>query len=125
QSVTISAVDDNALEGEKIYTISHSLTSADEAYNALTANQVNVTVHDNDARLYVKKNAGGSQTGKSWQNAFTELRDALAAVIPGQEIWVATETYTPTDTGDRTRSFTLKSNVALYGGFIGNETSLS
>jgi len=41
---------------------------------------------------------------------------------PGSEIWVQTGVHKPTTGADRTASFTLASNVAIYGGFTGNET---
>ena len=37
---------------------------------------------------------------------------------------MAAGTYTPTDDGNRTRSFELKFRVALYGGFNGTESAL-
>ncbi len=41
------------------------------------------------------------------------------------EIWVASGMYKPTSTTDRTASFSLVNNTALYGGFTGVETKLS
>jgi hypothetical protein len=75
------------------------------------------------AVLHVDASAvGGNGTG--WADAFTDLQDALAAAVSGDEIWVAAGTYTPTSTNDRTVSFVLKSGVALYGGFAGGERAL-
>lgn len=87
--------------------------------------------------LYVDASATGSNTGTSWNNAFVNLQDALAAVdsmcAPAQ-IWVADGTYmpdggrTPKDSahvngsGNRSASFMLHNNVSIYGGFSGNET---
>ncbi|MCL5999410.1 MAG: hypothetical protein M1546_25610, partial [Chloroflexi bacterium] len=74
------------------------------------------------ATLYVKP--GGSTTGicDSWVNA-CDLSFALGDVaVSGDEIWVAAGTYKPSDTGDRMASFTLKSGVAVYGGFAVTET---
>lgn len=77
-------------------------------------------------RLYVRAGATGTNSGESWVNAFTDLQAALALNFPGvDEIWVANGTYRPTNTGDRTISFVLRNEHALYGGFVGNETSLS
>src|SRR4029077_7774820 len=60
-----------------------------------------------------------------WATAFTDLQPALAASNSGDEIWVATGTYKPTATADRTISFAMKDGVAIYGGFIGTETTRS
>jgi hypothetical protein len=72
--------------------------------------------------IYVNHAATGKQNGLAWETAYTDLQAALATAKSGNEIWVATGTYTPTSTSDRTISFTLKSDVAIYGGFAGTET---
>ena len=80
------------------------------------------------ATLYVNASAAGGD-GTSWENAFTDLQDALAAALSGEEIWVAAGTYTPSKSIDgssdpRTVSFILKSGVKIYGGFAGGEKAL-
>jgi hypothetical protein len=66
---------------------------------------------------------GGSVSvgcGDTWVNA-CDLQYALTTVaLSGDEIWVKQGTYTPGPTRDAT--FTLKNGVAVYGGFLGNET---
>ena len=74
--------------------------------------------------IYVNKNATGTNTGTSWTNAFTNLQSALSVSLYGDQIWVAKGTYTPSSTTTSV-SFFMKSGISLYGGFIGNETSLS
>lgn len=73
--------------------------------------------------IYVDTTAtSGSNDGTSWTNAYIYLQDALMPATPGHQIWVAQGIYKP-DRGidqtmaDRTASFTLKSGVAIYGGF--------
>lgn len=77
---------------------------------------------------------GNSLTnGMTWDTAFTNLQDALALArtLTGSpagiaEIWVAAGVYKPTTTtSDRTASFLLVSETAIYGGFTGVETKLS
>ncbi len=74
---------------------------------------------------YVDVTAWPSGDGSSWAKAFTDLQDALTAAVTGDQIWVASGIYLPTDTDDREVSFALKSGVAIYGGFNGTETLLT
>jgi hypothetical protein len=60
-----------------------------------------------------------------WATAYTDLQAALAAANATDEIWVASGTYKPTATTDRTISFPMKNGVAVYGGFNGTETMRS
>ena len=57
--------------------------------------------------------------GSSWDKAYNDLRDALGAAYPCDEIWVAEGTYKP-KSSDPNISFDLK-YVDLYGGFKGAE----
>lgn len=75
--------------------------------------------------IYVNSSASGSNNGLSWTNAYTNLQEALSNAIYGDEIWVASGTYKATTTNDRTISFVMKNGVNLYGGFSGNETSIT
>ncbi|MCC5841223.1 MAG: hypothetical protein JJT96_13990 [Opitutales bacterium] len=78
-----------------------------------------------DVRVYhfVDARATGANDGTSWGDAFTALSAALDAATPGDEIWVAAGFYTPGD--DRSDTFQLKPQVAVYGGFSGSETDRS
>jgi hypothetical protein len=84
---------------------------------------------------FITQQGSGLQNGTSWGDAYAAIHlqtaiDALAA-IGGGEVWVAYGTYYPTlhfdnDTTDaRRRSFNMRTNVAVYGGFDGTETSIS
>ncbi len=77
--------------------------------------------------VYVRAGATGS--GTSWSDATGDLRQALSTSGAGTQVWVAQGTYTPTTCtncglSDRDLPFSLPDGVALYGGFLGNETHL-
>ncbi|GHV65234.1 hypothetical protein FACS1894199_05400 [Bacteroidia bacterium] len=101
--------------------------------------------------IYVTQ-AGGvsSKDGLSWETAFDDLQDAINAATAGDTIWVAAGTYKPyrhatgldpyntyavnhypdnnagaVDSTNRSNTFALKNGVKIYGGFVGDETSLS
>lgn len=70
--------------------------------------------------LYVKSGASGN--GSSWSSAFGNVQQAVdAAAEKGADVWVAKGVYK----GDSVAVVSLKPGVNLYGGFSGNETSLS
>jgi hypothetical protein len=79
--------------------------------------------------LHVVPGGAGAQTGLNWANAMSSIQTAIdtAAASGGvyRQVWVAEGQYKPTTTSDRTRSFILKNNVAVYGGFAGDELSIS
>jgi hypothetical protein len=79
---------------------------------------------------YVDKDAPGpTHSGDDWTNALTNLQGALDLVVDGDQIWVAAGIYTPTHqiltTDTRTATFSPVDGVQIYGGFNGDETSLS
>ena len=69
--------------------------------------------------FYIKESATGNNDGSSWQNAYTNLANALLYCAPGDTIRVAQGTYKPTGT-----SFALKDKVVFLGGYpnTGNPT---
>jgi hypothetical protein len=71
--------------------------------------------------IHVDQAATGTNDGSNWVDAYIDLQDALASASAGDEIWVATGLYKPTDGSDRTASFQLKFGVEVYGGFNGDE----
>jgi len=73
----------------------------------------------------VEDDAPPGGDGLSWATAYRDLQDALAAALPGDQIWVAAGVYRPDrGTGDRDARFELPSDVAIYGGFAGTEDAL-
>ena len=77
-----------------------------------------------DKVVYVNASASGANDGTSWENAYTDLAVALLASNSGNQVWVASGTYKPTATTDRTISFQPQSNTKIYGGFAGGENSI-
>ena len=72
---------------------------------------------------FVRANAPAGGNGTSWATAYNNIKTAVTAANSNQsikKIWVAKGTYFP-----GTTRFTLKNNLALYGGFAGTETQLS
>ncbi|RYX89143.1 hypothetical protein EON78_07340, partial [bacterium] len=79
----------------------------------------------------------GANNGTTWNNAYTNLQDALNAATAGKQVWVAKGTYYPSApimiqtsfnisalaTG-REATFNIKSGVRVYGGFAGTELIL-
>jgi len=81
-----------------------------------------------EVRYVDKSVVGGANNGIGWNNAFVELRDALAAAAGNPaitEIWIADGVYTPTAGTSRTVSFQLRNNLIVRGGFAGGETSIT
>ncbi|WP_187289866.1 gliding motility-associated C-terminal domain-containing protein [Flagellimonas ruestringensis] len=136
-------IDDNSIDANGCYTTftrtlsktnftcadagTHTVTlTVNDGYNSASATAT-VTVEDPYDRssgiIYVDENATGSNNGTSWNDAYTDLQDALAlsANCGLTEIWVAQGTYKPgTSEYD---SFVIPEGVTLLGGFTGNETS--
>lgn len=79
------------------------------------------------SQSFVKQDATGNNDGTSWQNAYTNLDSAISKTVAG-DIWVAKGIYKPTYTfiAFKTyKAFKIDKNIALYGGFKGNEASLA
>ena len=84
------------------------------------------------AERYYVKSSGGSDGNSgigSWDNAFANLQAALDVVGAGDEIWIAQGAYTPTKiigggTDNRDMAFLLEVDIKLYGGFVGDESTL-
>jgi len=107
----------------------------------LLAIPVSVLSENEHLVFYVNINNGDdSNDGLSWSNAFKNLQPALDASVNGDTIKVAAGTYLPTQkmaevynekantvlpTNDRHRSFLIKNQISLYGGFPVDATMLS
>jgi hypothetical protein len=69
------------------------------------------------AVFYVQTTGNDSSSGASWAQAKRSITNAMSFAAAEDQIWVASGIYT--------QLVTLKSNVALYGGFNGTETALA
>lgn len=77
--------------------------------------------------VFVNAQAGGANNGTRWEDAFTNLQQALAlcSECVQREVWVAGGTYYPGAPGSiRESSFVLCSQLQVYGGFLGGEMAL-
>lgn len=77
--------------------------------------------------LFVKNSE--SSTAWAGRTTYTNLQEAIDAAQAGDIIWVEQGIYYPSTTFGansdiRCRSFVLKNNVSLYGGFVGTENSI-
>jgi hypothetical protein len=79
------------------------------------------------SRLYVaaSQTATDGGDGLTWATAYKDLRNATAYGCPVADIWVAAGMYKPTTDNDRAVSFAMRPGTAIYGGFVGNETTLN
>ncbi|MEM6699327.1 MAG: choice-of-anchor Q domain-containing protein, partial [Bacteroidota bacterium] len=81
----------------------------------------------NSTIVYVDASkTSGLNNGSSWADAYLNLQDALDNTATCASIWVAAGTYYPDEgtnqTNDlRSSAFSMKANIAIYGGFAGNE----
>ena len=80
--------------------------------------------------IFVDTDATGTNDGSSWTDAYLHLQDALDEASIRDDIWVAVGSYFPDKganqtEGDRSSTFQLKREVAIYGGFTGTETLLA
>ncbi len=91
--------------------------------SALTARTYTASTYDTTSAgssantYYVDVNAGGSDSGASWGNAFVDLQTALAAAQRGDVILIAQGAYYPTSGSNREIAFVLSEGVGLYGGY--------
>lgn len=66
--------------------------------------------------IYVKWDSPSNGPGTSWSNAYHTIQAGINAAT-WEDVWVARGTYN--------EHITLKTEISVYGGFAGNETSLN
>ena len=79
---------------------------------------------------YVSTQGNDANNGRSWASAFRTLQKPLTFGETDFQIWVAKGVYYPDEgpqqsDNDPKSTFALLRGVVIYGGFAGNETSLS
>jgi len=118
------------LTGGGPYTVTVSANGVPTPVNFSLTNSDPCSNFSNN-RAYVNASATGANNGGNWSDAFTSLQSALA--VTGTcgitEIWVAKGTYYPDEGTGQTdnnvnSTFALINGVAIYGGFVGTETTL-
>jgi len=79
--------------------------------------------------VYVNDDASGNDDGSNWNDAYVSLQDAITNAGSGDQIWIAAGTYFPEvevgGTGDRYKSFQMKNDVEICGGFAMTEQALA
>jgi len=80
-----------------------------------------ITAAVNATTRYVAPASTGTGDCSSWADACT-LSSALGVAVSGDEIWVKSGVHLPSSTSNSNDTFTLKSGVAVYGGFAGHES---
>jgi gliding motility-associated-like protein len=101
------------------------------AFGLLTTAPCNLTIVNPSPLgiVFVNNQSITPGDGSSWATPLPELRDALAAAAdPANgitQVWVAKGIYKPTAGTDPTISFAIPSNLLIYGGFAGNEPTIT
>ncbi|MGF6929334.1 gliding motility-associated-like protein [Chitinophaga sp. W2I13] len=127
-SARLRALVQDTTNWTKDYTLS---APAPAALNLAVTPTCSLTVVNPDVNgiVYVNKIFPINGDGSSWARPVVELSTALKAAAEPlngiTKIWVAAGTYKPDYSGNTLATFTIPSGVAVYGGFIGNETKLA
>lgn len=71
---------------------------------------------------YVKPVAEGLEDGSSWSDASDNVQEIIdLASANSDSIFISAGVYFPSSTKNRDESFIVKSNVSVFGGFVGDE----
>ncbi|PSL42900.1 gliding motility-associated-like protein [Chitinophaga niastensis] len=101
------------------------------SYDLKKALPCNLTIVNPDASgiVYVNNQSATPGDGHNWTSPLPELRDALIAAADPlnsiTQIWVAKGVYKPTANLNPNFTFSIPFNVAVYGGFAGNELTVA
>ncbi len=79
---------------------------------------------------YVKETGNDQADASSWATAAASVQSALDRASPGDQVWIASGIYHPSDVRQASSgenlllsSFQLRDGVSIFGGFAGNEQS--
>ncbi|CAL2093767.1 putative repeat protein (TIGR02543 family)/predicted secreted protein (Por secretion system target) [Tenacibaculum sp. 190524A05c] len=124
QNITGTTVNLTGLVDQELYDI-YVRTNCDNRFT--NPSDFEKITYLQSTRVYVSENATGNNTGASWTDAYTSLKDALDDGVRGKkEIWITRGTYKPSSTNNRNDRFNINiEGLKIYGGFAGNETSLN
>ena len=108
---------------DNIYEVEVTVYDAEGAYSSPLTLKITVI----RKVIFVDSKIDNNGDGTSWQNAFSNLQDAIRISENGDEIWLKEGTYHPDIgigqiEGNRSATFRLKNGISLIGGFIGSET---
>ncbi len=87
QTVTVTAINDAAIEGNHTGTISHTVTSADTNYNAFAVANVIANITDNDAPGVVIAQSGGTTTAT--EAGATDSYTVVLSAQPSADVLIA------------------------------------
>ena len=116
------------LTGEGTVTVTASQTGGDiggTLYAAATDVTRTITVL-RETLIFRVTEAGAAKgtDGSNWTTEAMSLQAALvAAIVPGDQVWIAQGTYKPHHADDRTATFAIQEGVRAYGGFMGDEAT--
>ncbi|WP_019866778.1 ExeM/NucH family extracellular endonuclease [Methylovulum miyakonense] len=101
QAVTVTAVDDAAVEGAHTGTVSHTATSTDSNYNGLSIGAVTANITDNDAVPNLSINDASQNEGNSGTTNYTfTVSLSSPAPVGGVTFTIATADGTATAGSD-------------------------
>ncbi|MFK0733225.1 MAG: ExeM/NucH family extracellular endonuclease, partial [Gloeotrichia echinulata HAB0833] len=81
QTVTVTAVDDTAIEGTHSSTITHTASSSDSNYNGVSVSSVTATITDNDVATVITKIHDIQGSGSTFNSAFSGTRTIEGIVV--------------------------------------------
>ncbi|MEP4807166.1 MAG: right-handed parallel beta-helix repeat-containing protein, partial [Luteolibacter sp.] len=112
-SPVIDAGDDAALSGDLDFDSAPRVADGDLDGSAT----IDLGAHEFRTPVFVDQTAASAGDGSSWVSPFISLDTAFEATLPGDTVWIAEGTYTPSGTADRDDYFVFPTGARVYGGF--------